>query len=178
MKKLIIMTVALLLSATSFAQCLSVINGSKSFPFPPDRYNTYFYIDGSLDVLNAFDKNDTNNEVRGLDFDVEMGQRKDFLAVYAYYGEFNNMDYKNFGLGLDLYLYESRTLDIAFGPSIGGIHVGGGVTHFAYALRFKPILAMTDAVAVYSKLQFQQRPDLVDEHGIFEVAAGIQFKIF
>lgn len=178
MKKILVILVTIMVTTSSFGQCLSVINGSKSFPFQYDKYTTYFYLDGSVDVNNAFDIVKTNTEPQGMDFDVEAGYRKGLAAYYAYYGGYNKIGYQNFGIGADIYLLESVKFDLSTGVNIGGIErTTSDLTHFAYAIRLKPIYAISDIVGVYTKVQYQQRPDR-DIHGIFEVYAGLQFKFF
>jgi hypothetical protein len=176
MKKALIFTLMLVLSAPMFGQCLSVINGSKSRPFPPDRYNTYLYLDGSLDVNNIFGYSSVSNEPQGLDYDLEIGYRKAFVGYYGFLGEYREIKYQNFGFGVDLFIIESRTFDVSFGPNLGGIKRDGGNWLMAYAFRVKPVLALTEEIAIFGKGQYQHRPDR-NIHGAFELAAGIQFKI-
>jgi hypothetical protein len=171
MKKILLLTFTILLTATSFGQCLSVINGSKSFPFPPDRYNTYTYIDAGVDLGLAFSENGT------LDYDVELGYRKNLIAVYGFFGEHRDNDYQNYGVGLDFFLYESRTIDVSVGPQVGAIYRGYGPNYFAYALRVKPTLALTEEVLLFGRIQYQHRPDL-NRYAVLEPSLGVQFKIF
>lgn len=167
------------MTSASFGQCLSVINGSKSFPFPPDRYNKYLYVDGSFDVNNAFDIDKTVSEPQGLDFDVEMGYRKGAFAYYAYYGGYDKINYENYGVGVDYYLMDSRTFDVSMGVNLGAVD-RNDIAHFAYAVRLKPIYDVTDMFAVYARAQWQQRPDrnMLSNNtpGIFEVSLGVQLK--
>jgi hypothetical protein len=180
MKKILIIAVLLLTSVSSFGQCLSVIRGSSSFPFPPDRYNKYFYLDGSFDINNAFNIDQTEMEPQGIDYDVEAGYRKGFWAYYAYFGEYRKINYVNYGLGIDYYLVESRIFDLAAGANVGAVRTVPDVTHFAYAIRLKPILELTNEVSIYTKVQYQQRPDraLLSDNvpGLVEVYAGVTLK--
>lgn len=170
MKKTLLLVVALLLTTVSFGQCLSIINGSKSRPFPPDRYNTYMYLDAGADIAQAF------SESGSLDYDVELGYRKGVFAVYGFYGEHREETYQNFGVGADFFIIEGRTFDVSVGPQVGGVYRGDGINHFAYALRIKPTLALTNEVLLFGRLQYQNRPDLKVE-GVVEPSLGIQFKI-
>jgi hypothetical protein len=171
MKKTLLLVVTLLLTTISFGQCLSVINGSKSFPFPPDRYNTYTYIDAGFDLGRAFDKDGS------LDYDVELGYRKAFMGVYGFFGEHRAKTYKNYGVGVDFFLYDSRTFDVSIGPQVGAIYRGWGPNHFTYAFRVKPTLALTNEFLLFTRFQYQNRPDLYRQ-GVFETSLGVQFKIF
>lgn len=180
MKKFLLIAITVMLTTTSFGQCASIINGSKSFGFQHDRYTTYFYLDGSFDVNNAFDIDKTTSEPKGFDFDVEAGYRKGLAAYYAYYGAYNKINYQNFGVGVDIYLLETPKFDLSTGVNVGGITRTSfnDPTHFAYAIRLKPMYDISNVVGIYTKVQYQQRPDNLYVHGIFEVSAGLQFRFF
>lgn len=186
MKKFFLVTLTLLLSLTSFSQCLSVLNRSKSHPFPSDRYNSYTYLDGSIDINNAFNVFESNSEPQGLDFDIELGERKGMFGYYVFYGNYSKIEYHNFGAGVDYYVLESRAFDISAGLNLGGIKYSGDslnipgrdeATYFAYAVRVRPTLDLTNTLSLTSRVQYQHTP-YRDMHGIFEVAAGLMFKIF
>jgi hypothetical protein len=182
MKKVLIFAVMLVLSVPMFGQCLSVINGSKSRPFPPDKYNTYGYLEGTFDVNNAFNVFKSNSEPWGLDFDGEIGYRKGYWVVYGYYGEYRKINYFNFGAGVDYIFLESRIFDIATGINFGAVNARDEISRFAYAVRIKPALDINDVISIVGRLQYQQRPDRWDKnykvHGLIEFSAGLQFKFY
>ena len=81
-----------------------------------EKNNTdYVYTNFSFDVNKAFGVKDNPRTVvdhRGLDFDIEIGARDRHVAVYAFYGQFNAMNYKNYGAGLDYYFQWLRNTKI------------------------------------------------------------------
>lgn len=181
MKK-ICFTLILLISASGFSQCISVINNSKSSPFQQDENNKYFYLDASFDVQKGFNIGQTIYEPQGVDYDLELGTRANAFGYYVFYGEFRKMEYSNYGLGIDYYFMESKTFDVAIGANVGGAKIND-VTYLGYALRVKPIIDITNRIAIYGKFQYQQIPGIRTSNnktvnGVFEPYMGIQFKLF
>ena len=181
MRKLLLIT-ALLITASTFGQCLSVINGRMSSSFNRDRESfQHFYAGVNIDLNNAFQIDETATEPKGLDYDIEIGYRDYDLAYYAFYGSYDKVDYMNYGVGVDYFLINTRSFDLGLGANIGMIKRGTPVTYdrvayFAYAGRAKGLLMLTNYLGVTLTTQYQQRPDR-SIHGIFEVMAGIQINI-
>ena len=188
MKKVIItiLTIFLgLISTTSYSQCLSTINGSKSNKNFSYKYHDnpagHWYISGVADLDSALNIDKTDTEPRGLDYDVELGVRSYSFAYYFYYGEFKKTDYSNYGVGVDYYVAEYDRLDILVGANIGVVNVERSylpesVSYLAYAPRIKTIFNISNSVGIFAVGQYQLRPDR-EAHGIFEVSAGIQLYI-
>jgi len=181
MKKLLLIT-ALLITASSFGQCLSIINGRKSSPSNHSRESyQHFYAGFNFDVNNAFQIDETRTEPRGLDYDIEIGYRDYDLAYYAFYGNYNKVEYTNYGAGVDYFVINTRSFDLGLGANIAMINRGTPVTYdrinyLAYAGRAKGLLLLTNYLGLTLTTQYQQRPDR-SIHGIFEVMAGIQINI-
>ena len=190
MKKLLLFT-TLLITASSFGQCLSIINGSKSSPFDRSRESyQHFYAGVNLDVSNAFQIDETRTEPRGLDYDIEIGYRDYDLAYYAFYGNYKEKEYTNYGIGVDYFIVNTKSFDLGLGANVGVINKPSSytdsagidrmteypVSYFAYAGRVKGLLMLTNYLGVTLTTQYQQRPDR-SIHGIFEVMAGIQINI-
>ena len=181
MKNLFILTVVLFMSSIAYGQCLSTINGSKNgtsdYKYHDNPYG-HWYVSGAFNVDNAFKYTDT----KGLDFDVEVGVRSRSMAYYGFYGEYDEINYRNYGAGVDYFVFERGNLDISLGVNAGGIDIirpisGRVVTYFAYAGRVKTIYNITNSIGVFAVGQFQQRYDRVDVEGIVEGMVGIQFYI-
>ena len=182
MKKLLLIT-ALLITASSFGQCLSIINGRKSSPSNHSRESyQHFYAGFNFDVNNAFQIDETRTEPRGLDYDIEIGYRDYDLAYYAFYGDYNKVEYTNYGAGVDYFVFERGNLDVLLGVNVGGIDItspisGRRVTYFAYAGRVKTIYNINNSIGIFAVGQYQQRYDRADVEGIVEGMIGIQFYI-
>jgi len=182
---IIILTIFLgLITSTSYSQCLSTINGSKSNKNFSYKYHDnpagHWYISGEVDINNALDI-DRTIEPRGWDYDIELGVRSYSFAYYFYYGEFKKIDYTNYGFGVDYYLAEYERLDILIGANIGVINVERSylpesVSYLTYAPRIKTVFSISNSVGIFAVGKYQLRPDR-DIHGIFEVSAGIQLYI-
>jgi len=181
MKKLLLIT-ALLITASSFGQCLSIINGSKSSPFDRSRESyQHFYAGVNFDVNNAFQIDETLTEPKGLDYDIEIGYRDYDLAYYAFYGSYDKVEYTNYGAGVDYFIVNTHSFNFGVGANIAMINRGTPVTYnranyFAYAGRAKGLLLLTNYLGITLTTQYQQRPDR-SIHGIFEVMAGVQINI-
>jgi len=181
MKKLLLIT-TLLITASSFGQCLSIINGSNSSPSNHNRESyQHFYAGVIFDVNNAFQIDETRTEPKGLDYDIEIGYRDYDLAYYVFYGSYNKVEYTNYGVGADYFVINTRSFDLGLGANIGMIDRATPVTYdrinyLAYAGRAKGLLLLTNYLGITLTTQYQQRPDR-SIHGIFEVLAGLQINI-
>jgi len=180
MRKSLLIT-ALLIGATSFGQCLSVINGRMSSPFDRGNLENHWYFGGQFDINNAFDIVETDTEPQGLDYDVEVGLRKYAFAYYVFYGEYAKIEYTNYGLGIDYFAINTRNIDVAIGVNAGVISkptplTTGDVSYFTFAGRLKGLYSLTPYLGLTLTGQYQQRPDR-DINGVLEVMAGLQINI-
>ena len=81
----------------------------------------YFYLSATFDANKAFGLKDnprTDHDNRGFDYDLEFGFRKDFGAVYTFYGAFNEIDYQIYGAGVDLYIQPLRNSKMNIGNTL------------------------------------------------------------
>jgi len=184
MKKLFILMVMLFMSGITYGQCLSTINNSKtelaSYKYH-DNPNGHWYVSGAFDVNNAFNFTNSTVEPKGIDFDVELGVRSRKIAYYVFYGEYDEINYRNFGAGVDYFVFERGNLDASLGVNVGGIDItrpisGRVVTYFAYAGRIKTIYNITNSIGVFAVGQFQNRYDR-EIKGIVEGMIGLQLQI-
>lgn len=82
----------------------------------------YFYVNGSIDPNNLWEFTDnprTKNPTLGYDFDLEVGARDRSVGVYMFYGAFQEIDYQNYGWGVDYYVAFSDVLEGSLGGNIG-----------------------------------------------------------
>lgn len=178
----IIIFILLFLSASSYAQCPSVIERSKSSSFNHNReMYQHFYLGAQIDLNNATDMVETQTEPKGLDFDIEVGYRDYTFAYYGFLGSYGEIGYTNYGAGIDYLFVDTNLVDLWIGANAGMISRESSLTYdnvnyFAYAGRAKGVLAITNAIGLTITGQYQQRPDR-GIHGIFEVTAGLQFNL-
>jgi len=185
MKNLFILMAVLFMSSITYGQCTSIINNSKngggSYKYHDNPYG-HWYVSGAFDVNNAFNFTDSTVEPKGLDFDVEVGVRSRSMAYYGFYGEYDEINYRNYGAGVDYFVFERGNLDVLLGVNVGGIDItspisGRRVTYFAYAGRVKTIYNINNSIGIFAVGQYQQRYDRADVEGIVEGMIGIQFYI-
>ena len=118
---LILLPLLLLFFSNGYGQCLSVINNSKSKPFSYYAPHNYYYLAGGFDLNNSMNLDKTDMEPQGFDFDIELGVRKELVSYYGYYGEYNKISYRNYGLGMDYYFLNGYVFDMSVGFNVGGI---------------------------------------------------------
>lgn len=79
----------------------------------------YMYLDFSFDGNGLFlikDNPRMEVDIRTFDWDFEAGAREDNIGVYIFYGQANELNYKNYGAGVDYYLRKNpKGLDISAG---------------------------------------------------------------
>ena len=66
----------------------------------------YAYVKGSFDpnqALLIIDNPRQKEDVRGLDYDIEVGVRDRKFGVYLFAGAFQEIEYQNYGYGVDFY---------------------------------------------------------------------------
>jgi hypothetical protein len=139
----------------------------------------YVYTSFSFDVNKAFGIKDNPRTLvdhRGLDFDVELGARDRHVAVYLFYGQFNAMNYKNYGTGVDYYITASKAIDFSLGIYYSVIIRQGNNSATSYiSPRATTTFWLHKNIGLLAKAQYQGRPYL--NKRIFEGALGFTFKI-
>lgn len=156
-----------------YSQCLSVINKSKNMYSLRADNSLQVYVGGALDLRKVKE---------GVDFDLELGVKRQALVAYVFYGNYNKVEYTNYGGGIDYQFLEGYVVDAFIGANAGAISVpttltANNVSYFAYALRIKTLSKITERIGITLTGQYQQRPDNPIKDGIFEVNAGVQIKI-
>ena len=144
----------------------------------------YVYVKGTFDPSNAFgimDNPRTAVESIGFDYDFEVGARHKFLGVYAFYGAFNEINYRNYGAGVDFYPeWFNDTFDLSIGIHNGIIlrkgynHNNAGTwgTFLAPGIRGTAIVWLFDFVGLTGTANLQHRAD-IGKLAIFEGAVGL-----
>lgn len=149
--------------------------------------NTYVDIGADANKLfSAIDNPRTENDYRGLDFDLEVGALEKKVGVYIYYGRFEQANYQNYGLGMDYYLLKNRNLDIAIGSSLSNVlrkqYFGinydlsewGG--YLGWTARIRGVYWVLPKLGLSGRFQYQRRPD-IKIHGILEGSLAITYKL-
>mgnify|MGYP003113490620 CR=1 FL=1 len=139
------------------------------------------YADFSVDpnqMLGIVDNPRTSTEIFGFDYDLEIGARDRKFSVYVFYGAFQEIDYQNYGAGVDYYITLSETLE-------GTVGIGNGVVmrkqndkwggYMSPAIRSVFIVNINRNIAITLKSQLQNRPD-IGKLAIYEGSIGIRLK--
>ncbi len=141
----------------------------------------YVYFKATFDPNNAFgiiDNPRTVIESYGFDYDIELGARYKAVGAYIFYGSFQEINYFNYGAGVDVYFSIFENIDTSLGGNLGiiarkyGDHWGG---HLAPALRAITTIWFIDNVGLTLTAQLQNRPD-IDKLAIFEGNIGLIIK--
>jgi len=131
------------------------------------------YISLSFDVnnlLNLKDNTRMEQQVNGLDFDIEIGAIDKNIGVYVFYGAFPNAKYYNYGAGVDYYIKPLKWLNLSLGNYYSVTkrtkdykYLGGGSSYFNPRAR---IIFVHDYFNVGLVGKYQTRLDL--DKRIFE----------
>lgn len=158
---------------------LIMLNVSEGF-----AQDDYIYAKGTFDPSNAFgiiDNPRTKVESIGFDYDVEFGFRHLWLGGHAFFGAFPEINYKNYGAGIDFYPdWFNETFDLSVGIYSGVIlRKGYGYnnedvwgTFIAPGLRGITTVWIFDNVGLTATAQLQHRPD-IGKLAIFDGHFGI-----
>ncbi|WP_029038806.1 hypothetical protein [Salinimicrobium xinjiangense] len=83
-----------------------------------------FYTGIAIDPNKAFgiiDNPRTEEDHRGLHFDVEVGLIENELAFYLLFGKFKEANYQKLALGADLFFLKNNRIETAIGGSVSNI---------------------------------------------------------
>lgn len=156
--------------------------------------NAQFYTDFSVDpnkIFNVVDNPRTDVDHQGLDWDLEVGVATPYIGLYMFYGAFSEMDYGNYGVGLDYYLTRGGWYDISVGGQINfvskpyEVYDENGDFAFYANYRGESIGLGARAVGVFwvfrnlgvsGRFQYITRGDLKDTLGIIEGSVGLRYK--
>lgn len=129
--------------------------------------------------LNIIDNPRMVEDIRGLDWDAELGVRYKRWGVYGYYGAFQEIDYQNYGVGVDYYVNILPRIETSIGVGHGIVlrqnennDWGGFLAGHA---RVQATIWVNKFLGVTLKGQGQTRP-LLSQTGILEGSIGLTFK--
>lgn len=154
--------------------------------FSAQSQSDFLYLKATFDPNNAFgiiDNPRTKTESFGLDYDIEAGARWNNTSVFLFYGAFNEIKYKNYGIGFDYHFnwLADHRIDVTLGaiPAAfvlrkyyGNGHDSSYKCSFAPAVRGTMTWWFTDQLGATGTAQLQNRPD-IDKFAIFEGHLGL-----
>ena len=132
-------------------------------------------------MIGIVDNPRTETESFGFDYDLEAWVRYSHFGIYVYYGSFQEINYQNYGAGVDYYVnwFKQSGIDLSLGINNGIIMRmdadGNWGALIAQAARAKTTIWITKNIGGELRLQAQRRPDLpkVKNGTILEGAIGI-----
>ena len=141
-----------------------------------------FYTGIAIDPNKAFgivDNPRTEQDHRGLHFDIESGFIKDDFALYLLYGRFEAANYQKLALGADYLFLKDRRIELGVGSSVSNIwkkqsDQQGTTTYFGWLGRLTGILWVYPQLGLVGHFQYQSRPDL-KVTGILEGKIGLRY---
>ena len=139
------------------------------------------YVKVSFDpnqALLVVDNPRQKQDVRGLDYDAELGVRDGKFGVYVFGGAFQEIDYQNYGYGVDFYPNVIPNLETSIGVGHGFLvrrfeDDWGAV--MAFHFRAVATYFITDHIGIGGRLQYQQRP-INSSFGIIEGHIEIKYR--
>lgn len=141
-----------------------------------------FYTGVAIDPNKAFgiiDNPRTEQDHRGLHFDVEMGLIENEFAFYLLFGKFKEANYQKLALGADYFFLKDEKIEIALGSSVSNIwkkrdESSEATTYIGWLGRFTGIFWIYRELGLVGHFQFQSRPDL-EVTGILEGKIGLRY---
>lgn len=139
-----------------------------------------FYTGIAIDPNKAFgiiDNPRTEEDHRGLHFDIEMGWMEKEYAFYLLFGKFEEANYQKLALGADYFLLQTERIEMGIGSNVSNIwkkRSGETSTYFGLLGRLTGILWISSKLGLVGHFQYQSRPDL-EVTGIFEGKAGLRY---
>ncbi|MDX1754138.1 MAG: hypothetical protein R3259_13170 [Salinimicrobium sediminis] len=141
-----------------------------------------FYTGIAIDPNKAFgiiDNPRTEQDHRGLHFDIETGFINNDFAVYLLYGRFEAANYQKLALGGDYFILKDNKIELGIGSSISNIwkkqaDQAKTSTYFGWLGRLTGILWVFPRIGMVGHFQYQSRPDL-EVTGILEGKIGLRY---
>lgn len=141
-----------------------------------------FYTGVAIDPNKAFgiiDNPRTEEDHRGLHFDVEVGIVEQDFGFYLLYGQFREANYQKLALGADYFFLSQNKFEMAIGSSISNIWKGETTStnknsYLGWLGRFTGILWIYPRLGLVGHFQYQSRPDL-EVRGILEGKIGLRY---
>jgi hypothetical protein len=141
-----------------------------------------FYTGVAIDPNKAFgiiDNPRTEEDHRGLHFDVEIGLIEKEFAFYLLFGKFKEANYQKLALGADYFFLKDERFEMAVGSSISNIWKKSGepletTTYFGWLGRLTGIFWIYPKLGLVANFQYQSRPDL-QITGILEGKIGLRY---
>ena len=143
-----------------------------------------WYTGVAIDPNKAFgviDNPRTEQDHRGLHFDIEIGIIENRFGFYALYGKFKDANYQKLALGSDYFFLKEKNLEIAFGGSISNIwkkqsNSSVSNTYFGWLGRLTGIFWIIRNWGLVGHFQYQSRTDL-KVTGILEGKIGVRYMV-
>ena len=144
----------------------------------------FHYLKVDLDINNLIELKDNprmQNQINGLDFDIEIGSKIKHWGCYVFYGHFPNANYKNYGFGGSYHLgFFNHKIDTSIGGGYTAImrkfdSKNNWGTLSAYHIKATSNIWINKNIGITLAWQFQQRTDL-KVYGIWEGKAGLIYK--
>ena len=141
-----------------------------------------FYTGVAIDPNKAFgiiDNPRTEQDHRGLHFDIEMGCIENNFAVYLLYGRFQAANYQKLALGADYFFLKEDRFEFGLGSSVSNIwkkqaEPSETSTYFGWLGRLTGIFRVYPRLGLVGHFQYQSRPDL-EVTGILEGKIGVRY---
>lgn len=141
-----------------------------------------FYTGIAIDPNKAFgilDNPRTEQDHRGLHFDIEVGLIEHEFAFYLLFGKFKEANYQKLALGADYFFLKDEKIEIGIGSSISNIwkgqnHTSETTTYFGWLGRLTGIFWFYRKLSLVGHFQYQSRPDL-EVTGILEGKIGLRY---
>ncbi len=141
-----------------------------------------FYTGVAIDPNKAFgviDNPRTEQDHRGLHFDIEIGLIENDFAFYVLYGRFKEANYQKLALGADYFFLETNRIEVGIGSSVSNIwkkqnELSETTTYVGLLGRLTGIFWIYRKLGLVGHFQYQSRPDL-EVTGIVEGKIGLRY---
>jgi hypothetical protein len=153
------------------------------------QHNRFVNFELSADpnkMFHIIDNPRTEEDHKGLDFDLELGAADRGLYVYLFYGRFEQADYQNYGFGADGFLVSGPQWELKAGAAVSVVmrkqlfgnrlQTEGWGAALGYHLRVLSSIRLNKNFALTGKIQYHRRGDL--GAGILEVAGGVSYRFY
>ncbi|MCC8360666.1 hypothetical protein [Salinimicrobium sediminilitoris] len=141
-----------------------------------------FYTGVAIDPNKAFgiiDNPRTEEDHRGLHFDIEAGLIENEFAFYVLFGKFQQANYQKLAFGTDYFFLKDDRIEMGVGISVSNIWKKQGdnsetKTYFGWLGRLTGIFWINPKLGLVGHFQYQSRPDL-EVTGIVEGKIGLRY---